>query len=406
MKRLFIFVAVLAGFVFGGCNASGRVVKPGVEVLVERDFAPLKGKRVGLVTNPSGVDRYLNSTVDILFNAPGVELVALYGPEHGVRGDMYAGDKVADSRDAATGLPVHSLYGSTRKPTDAMLEGVDVMVYDIQDVGARYFNYTKDVFRLMDVLKTMKDEAPSLYIVDHMNPAGRVVEGTMPSSVQEAYVPKVAHRHGLTLGELANLYYHEIAAKFALHVISALATDSNKQLMPWTIAPASDIPGLFTCDMYSGGGLWNNTNISPAIGTARPYEYIGAPFVKTSASENVPVAEGVLLRPCSFTPSCGRYEGKKCFGYQIMLEPGIEYHSLIHTLQLMRYFKERYSEFALDEGFEAKLSDQVLLDYINGEISAEDMREHVKVEEQKWIRKAKKFTLYDDLPYRIPVHRN
>ena len=281
------------------------------------------------------------------------------------------------------------------------LAELNAVVVEIQDVGARYFNYTKDVFSLMDTLKSMMDDAPSLYIVDHINPAGRVVEGTMPSAEQEVHVPKVAHRHGLTLGELTNLYYHEIGAKFALHVISALATDSNKQLMPWTIAPASDIPGLFTCDMYSGGGLWNNTNISPAIGTARPYEYIGAPFVKTSSFEHVPVSEGVRLRPCSFTPSCGRYEGKKCYGYQIMLEPGIEYHSLIHTLQLMRYFRERYSEFALDDGFEAKLSDQVLLDYINGDVSYEEMKEHVKVEEQKWIRKAKKFTLYDDLPYRI-----
>ena len=161
------------------------------------------------------------------------------------------------------------------------LKDLNAVVVEIQDVGARYFNYTKDVFRLMDALKDMKDDAPSLYIVDHNNPAGRIVEGTMPSSKIEAYVPKVAHRHGLTLGELANLYYHEIGAKFALHVISALATDSNHQLMPWTIAPASDIPGLFTCDVYSGGGLWNNTNITPGIGTARPYEYFGAPFVKT-----------------------------------------------------------------------------------------------------------------------------
>ena len=223
----------------------------------------------------------------------------------------------------------------------------------------------------------------------------------MPSSVVEPYVPKVAHRHGLTLGELANLYYHEIGAKFALHVISALATDSNKQLMPWTIAPASDIPGLFTCDVYSGGGLWNNTNVSPAIGTARPYEYIGAPFIKTSSNEILPFSEGVMMRPCSFTPSCGRYEGKKCYGYQIMLEPGVEYHSLIHTLQLLRHFKERYSDFRLEEGFDAKLSDQLLLDYVNGSVDFEEMREHVKVEEQKWIRKARKFILYDDQPYRI-----
>ena len=281
------------------------------------------------------------------------------------------------------------------------LVGLNAIVVEIQDVGARYFNYTKDVFRLMNVLKQMKDDSPSLYVVDHINPAGRVVEGTMPSAEVEPNVAKVSHRHGLTLGELMNLYYHEIGAKFALHVISAMATDSNHQLMPWTIAPASDIPGLFTCDMYGGGGLWNNTNITPGIGTARPYEYIGAPFIKTASNEPVPVAEGVMLRPCSFTPSCGKYEGKKCFGYQIMREPGTEYHSLMHTLQLIHYFKERYEEFRLEDGFDAKLSDQTLLAYINDEISWEEAREHIKLEEQKWIRKAKKFTLYDDQPYRI-----
>lgn len=281
------------------------------------------------------------------------------------------------------------------------LKELNAVVVEIQDVGSRYFNYTKDVFRLMDALKELKDDAPSLYVVDHINPAGRVVEGTMPSAEQELYVPKVAHRHGLTIGELANLYYHEIGAKYALHVISAMATDSNKQLMPWTIAPASDIPGLFTCDMYSGGGLWNNTNVTPGIGTARPYEYIGAPFVKTSSAEQLPAPEGVLLRPCSFTPSCGRYSGKKCFGYHIMLEPGVEYHSLMHTLQVIRYFRERYSEFRIEEGFEAKLSDPVLSGYINGEVSWDDAKEHIKLEEQKWMRKAKKFALYDDLPYRM-----
>lgn len=285
--------------------------------------------------------------------------------------------------------------------SESELFGLSAVVVEIQDVGARYFNYTKDVFKLMDVLKEMKDDAPSLYIVDHINPAGRVVEGTMPSSIMEAYIPKVAHRHGLTLGELANLYYHEIGAKFAIHVVSALATESNKQLMPWTIAPCSDIPGLFTCDMYSGGGLWNNTNITPGIGTARPYEYIGAPYIKTVNDEPIPAADGVMMRPCSFTPSCGRYEGKKCFGYQIMLEPGTEYHSLLHTLQLIRYFKEKYKEFALEDGFEAKISDQIVMDYINGLISFEDLKEHIKVEEQKWIRKAKKYVLYDDQPYRI-----
>ena len=278
--------------------------------------------------------------------------------------------------------------------------GLDAVVVEIQDVGARYFNYTGDVFRLMLMLKEMEN-APSLYIVDHINPAGRAVEGTMPSTPDKT-VPKIAHRHGLTLGELANLYYSEINARYALHVISALATESNKQLLPWTIAPASDIPGLFTCDMYSGGGLWNSTNVTPGIGTARPYEYIGAPFIKTSANENLPVPDGVSMRPCSFTPSCGQYEGRKCFGYQILLEPGGEYHSLMHTLQLIHYFNDRYpGEFRKGDAFRDKLGDDFLYDYIVNKVSWHEAREHVKVEEQKWIRKAKKYLLYEDAPYRI-----
>lgn len=280
------------------------------------------------------------------------------------------------------------------------LENLSAVVVEIQDVGSRYFNYTKDVFHLMEVLSGMENP-PALYIVDHINPAGRVVEGTMPSGPVEPFVPKVAHRHGLTLGELCTLYQGEINAKFALHIISALATGINKQLLPWTIAPASDVPGMFTCYMYSGGGLWNNTTITPGIGTSRPYEYFGAPFVKPGLARDIPIPAGVMMRPCTFTPSAGIYQGQKCFGYQIMLEPGAEYHSLLHTLQLMRYFKDHYSQFEFLEGFSAKLSDPVIESYLNGEISFQDVKEHVKLEEQKWMRKAKRYILYDDQPYRI-----
>lgn len=279
------------------------------------------------------------------------------------------------------------------------IEGLDAVVVEIQDVGSRYFNYTRDVMRLMSVLNELAEEAPALYVVDHINPAGRAVEGSVSTVESEAWVPKVAHRHGLTLGELCYLYYSEISARFALHVISASASDSNKQLMPWTIAPASDIPGMFTCYMYSGGGLWNNTSVTPAIGTARPYEYIGAPFIR--ASNDVPGAEGVFMRPCTFTPSTGRYEGEKCFGYQIMLSPGAEYHSLIHTLKIMRYFREHYSQFEFCDGFFTKLGDPVMEEYLKGGITFDIVEEHIKAEEQKWIRKAKRFLLYDDAPFRI-----
>lgn len=281
------------------------------------------------------------------------------------------------------------------------LHCLSAVVVEIQDVGSRYFNYSKDVFRLMSLLAAMGEEAPAMYVVDHINPAGRVVEGSVPSAEVEDFVPKVAHRHGLTLGELCNLYYSEIGAGFSLHVISALASDSSRQLLPWTIAPASDIPGLFTCQMYSGGGLWNNTNVTPAIGTARPYEYLGAPFIKPGHPSSLPVQDGVMLRPCTFTPSAGRYMGERCYGLQIMLQPGAEYHSLLHTLRLIRYFSEQYPEFRIEEGFYRKLSDPTLESYLRGEISFQEAKEHVKVEEQKWIRKAKRYCLYDDLPYRM-----
>ena len=279
------------------------------------------------------------------------------------------------------------------------LEGLDAVVVEIQDVGSRYFNYTRDVMQLLSWRARM-EEGPSIYIVDHFNPAGRVVEGSIPSVQSDIWTPKVAHRHGLTLGELCNLYYNELGAHFPLHIISAFA-HSNHQLLPWAIAPASDIPGMFTCYLYSGGGLWNNTSITPAIGTARPYEYFGAPYLKPVSASALPQAPGAMLRQCSFTPAAGRYEGEKCYGYQIILEPGAQYHSLLHTLQLMRYFADHYSEFTITDELLVKVADPVIAEYLKGSIPFDVVQEHIKVEEQKWIRKAKRFLLYDDAPYRI-----
>ena len=176
------------------------------------------------------------------------------------------------------------------------LRGLSAVVVEIQDVGVRYFNYTKDVMRLMMILAVL-DEPPALYIVDHFNPAGRIVEGTVPNVDCEKFVPRVAHRHGLTLGELCNLFYSEIGARYPLHVISAHASDYNKDLLPWTIAPASDIPGMFTCMMYAGGGLWNNTNITPGIGTARAVRYAAGQGGCADAALLIQAFRGPLPRP-------------------------------------------------------------------------------------------------------------
>ena len=278
------------------------------------------------------------------------------------------------------------------------LEGLDAVVVEIQDVGVRYFNYTRDVIRLLSFRARM-EEGPSIYIVDHINPAGRVVEGTIPVLDPGLWTPKVAHRHGLTLGELCNLYCSESGATFPLHVISALTVEAGRELLPWAIPPAPDVPGLFTCDMYCGGALWTETSITPGIGTARPYEFIGAPFISNGAVP--PSPQGVLMRPCSFTPAAGRYAGEECHGYQIILLPGTQYHSLLHTVQLIRWFSERYSMFEITQALLDKIADPVITEYLKGGITFDIVQEHVKLEEQKWIRKAKRYLLYDDAPYRI-----
>ena len=278
------------------------------------------------------------------------------------------------------------------------LEGLDAVVVEIQDVGVRYFSYTRDVMRLLSTRARM-EEGPSIYIVDHINPAGRVVEGTIPVLDPGLWVPKVAHRHGLTLGELCYLWCEETDAHIPLHVISALTVEAGRELLPWAIPPAPDIPGLFTCDMYSGGALWTDTAITPGLGTTRPYEFIGAPFVSNSAIP--PSPQGVLMSPCSYRPAEGLYAGEECFGYQIILLPGAQYHSLLHTVQLMRWFADRYSAFEITERLLARIADPVIAEYLRGGITFDIVQEHVKLEEQKWIRKARRFLLYDNSPYRI-----
>ena len=172
MKKLILIFCILLSCL---THAKTPVVKTGIEVLRDRGFEGLVGRKVGLVTNPSGVDSNLNSTVDILYNAPGVELVALYGPEHGVRGDVYAGDKINDSVDPATGLPVFSIYGATRKPTQEMLEGVEVMVYDIQDVGVRSYTF---ISSLGLVMEACAEKGIEVMVLDRPNPlGGQKIEG-------------------------------------------------------------------------------------------------------------------------------------------------------------------------------------------------------------------------------------
>lgn len=312
----------------------GAQVKPGIEVLRERRFSGLKGLRVGLVTNPSGVDSRLESTIDILFNAPGVELVALFAPEHGVRGDVYAGEKVREDRDSKTGLPVHSLYGSTRQPTRAMLEGIDLMIYDIQDVGSRSYTF---ISTLGLVMRSCAEADIPVMVLDRPNPlGGNKVEGPLVRDGYHSFVSqyKIPYVYGLTVGELAMLINEEglnrgqngkeEARRCELIVVpmqgwkrDMLFEDTG---LPW-VSPSPNIPYPQSAICYPSAGLigemYNYLNIG--IGYTLPFatfaeEWVDADELKAKLDSYA--LPGVAWRTIHYKPTSGRLSGKLVHGVQ------------------------------------------------------------------------------------------
>jgi uncharacterized protein YbbC (DUF1343 family) len=315
-------------------ESSAPKVKPGIEVLRDRGFAGLEGKRVGLVTNPSGVDSQLNSTIDILFEAPNVKLVALYAPEHGVRGDVYAGGKVESGKDEHTGLPVHSLFGSTRQPTKEMLQGVDIMVYDIQDVGSRSYTF---ISTLGLVMRTCAEMGIPVMVLDRPNPlGGRKVEGPLVRDGFHSFVSqyKIPYVYGLTVGELATLINEEglnrgqngkaapLKCQLTVIPMEGWTRDMlfNDTGLPW-ILPSPNIPYAETAICYPSAGLcgemYNYLNIG--IGYTLPFatfaeEWVDADKLKEKLdSYHVP---GVAWRTIHYQPISGRLSGKLIHGVQ------------------------------------------------------------------------------------------
>ena len=336
MKRIIhiAFLCIAFAALTFTAKAAEPVVKTGIEELRDRNFEILKGKRVGLVTNPSGVDRFLNSTVDILFNTPDVELVALYGPEHGVRGDVYAGGHVTDTKDEATGLPVYSIYGATRKPTPQMLEGIDVMVYDIQDVGVRSYTF---ISTLGLVMEACGEKGIEVVVLDRPNPlGGNKIEGCFVepgffSFVSQYEIPYV---YGLTVGELAVMINEEgmnrgqkgnqAPARCDLTVVpmegwtrDMLYEDTG---LPWVL-PSPNIPFKDTPMYYAAAGicgeLYGFMNIG--IGYTLPFQVFGALWLdpeklkKRLESYSLP---GISFRTIWFKPFSGSQKGQLVKGLQ------------------------------------------------------------------------------------------
>ncbi|CAA9545866.1 MAG: Protein YzbB [uncultured Thermomicrobiales bacterium] len=302
--------------------SSPGAVRTGLDVLLAEGIPGLAGARVGLITNPTGVDRGLRSGIDRLHASDRVSLVALYGPEHGVRGDAQAGARVGAGTDPRTGLPTHSLYGEERRPTVRMLAGLEALLFDVQDVGVRYYTYASTM-----VLAQEAAAAAGLpfVVLDRPNPlSGSRVEGPTLDLAFASFVGAfpVPVRHGLTVGELARLVAAERG--WPEPTVVAMRGWRREQWfdatgLPW-VQPSPNLPTLTSVTLYPGTCLVEGTNASEGRGTTRPFEFLGAPWLdpfRLAEDLSARGLPGVAFRPAWFTPTFSKHAGRPCGGVQV-----------------------------------------------------------------------------------------
>ena len=294
-------------------------VLTGIDVLARDGFKLLAGRRVGLVTNHTGRAANGASTIDVLHKAPGVQLMSLFSPEHGIRGEL--DDNVASSKDERTGLMIHSLYGETRRPTDAMLAGIDTLVFDVQDVGVRFYTYTATMAYMME---EAAKRGLQVVVLDRPNPInGWQIEGPAseePVGTFISYLPSMPVRHGMTLGELAKLFNDErkIGAKLSVVNTENWRRDDwfDQTGLAW-INPSPNMRNLNQAMLYPGVGAIEYSNVSVGRGTDQPFEQIGAPWIDgraLAAALNGRGLPGIRFYPVAFTPTSSKYAKEACQG--------------------------------------------------------------------------------------------
>lgn len=401
---------ILAMLLLVGMCAQGAKVKTGIEVLREDGFKILEGKRVGLTTNPTGVDSKLQSTIDILWQAENVNLVALYGPEHGVRGNVHAGDHVDNEVDKKTGLKMYSLYGKTKKPNKEMMDEIDVMVYDIQDNGCRSYTYISTLGMLMEACI---EHGKELVVLDRPNPlGGEKIEGNL---VEDGYISfvsqfKIPYIYGQTPGELA-LYLNatDYENKCNLHVVKMKGW---KRDMTWEetglewIVASPHVPQGKSAVFYPVTGIFGEFGyVNIGVGYTLPFEIMGAPWINAdSLAEALNALElpGVEFRPIYFKPYYSTFKGELCQGVQIhILDYEVARLSEIQFLvvqEMMRLWPER-NWFELCNQKRFNMFDKVCgSGHIREEFGKrycwEDIREYWYKDVEKYRKESSKYYLY------------
>jgi uncharacterized protein YbbC (DUF1343 family) len=377
---------------------SRQPILTGIDVLVRDKFAPLKGRRVGLVTNHTGLDRDGRSTIDLLHKAESVTLVALFSPEHGIRGT--ADEKVADGKDERTGLPVYSLYGERRKPTAETLQGIDTLVFDIQDAGCRFYTYSTT---LGYVLEAAAEHRVKVVVLDRPNPIGGVdVEGPVLDAGRESFVGyhTLPVRHGLTVGELARLFNAERKIGADLEVICMEGWRRgdfyDRTGLAW-VNPSPNLRSLTAALLYPGVGLLETTNVSVGRGTDRPFEWVGAPWIdgrRLAAALRAEGLPGVRFVPLSLTPAASVHKGKACGGVQLIVDDWARFRSVRTGLALACVLRRLYPDDWQVERFDALLAHRATWEGVKGGASWQELEKAWQPERFRERRRA--YLLYPE----------
>jgi uncharacterized protein YbbC (DUF1343 family)/CubicO group peptidase (beta-lactamase class C family) len=346
-------------------NRNGSVLT-GIDVLEAQDFAALKGKRVGLLTNQTGLDASGRRTIDVLAHASGVQLTTIFSPEHGVTGTLDT-TKIGNSRDAATGIPILSVYGPTdaaRRPTPETLRNLDAIAIDIQDAGVRFYTYETT---LGYFLEAAAKAGIAIFVLDRPNPLmGAVVQGPMSEPGRENFTNygPIPVRHGMTLGELAQMFNaeHNIHAKLTVVPMQGWMRGDwfDETGLAW-MNPSPNLRSLNEAILYPGVALVEGTNVSVGRGTDTPFEVLGAPWINArelSSYLNLRQIPGARFVPLSFTPTSSNYSGQECHGVNIFVtgrefldspQLGLELASALHTLYPEQFHMEKMAEIVANE---------------------------------------------------------
>jgi uncharacterized protein YbbC (DUF1343 family) len=370
--------------------------REGIDVLKQQHFGALKGLRVGLITNHTGHDRQRNSTIDLLKQAPGVQLLALFSPEHGIRGAM--DEPVGDTTDEKTGLPVYSLYGASLKPKPQQLTNLDALVFDIQDVGCRFYTYTATMASAMEAAAENKKK---YFVLDRVNPInGSAVEGPIlqgdPTFVAFHAVPL---RYGMTIGELARMFKSERHCDADLTVIPLENWRRDVWFdqtgLPWS-NPSPNIRNLTEATLYPGIGLLE-TALSVGRGTDTPFELIGAPYIdelKLAEELNNTGLPGVRFVPVQFTPTYSVHKSELCHGVYIMLVDRDSCNVVDVALQIAKILYRLYPEHFQPEKLERLLRHPPTLAAIKADKSLEEIRATWKEDVDRFGKCRARYLLY------------